>query len=509
MTVGDLLESSAARHPDKEALVFESSRLTYGQLLERVDRLASGLLELGLKKGDRVGIFLYNCPQAYESLLATARAGLVFVPLNYMLNGPELASIMSHAGVKVLIVESELFPVVEPVLSDVSTLEHTIGIDCDSDTLIDYDYLLGKEAKLRDKLQANEADLFGLMYTSGTTGLPKGVMLTHGNVVTHAQNMVRDYEIREFSKVFIILPYFVGASLNGIGLPCLSQGGTIVIQRRFTPERFLQTIQGERITHVQVVPTLLVRLLQSDVVGKFDISSLEVFGYGSAPMPVDRLKQALRTFGPIFSQMYGLTETCAMSTCLAREDHVLEGPEAERLKSCGRPVGGVDVRIVDETGSERPDGEVGELVIRGPTVMRGYWESPDLTSQAVDDGWFRSGDLAYRDTDGYIFLNDRKKDLIITGGFNVFPKEIEEVLYTHPAVFECAVVGKPDQEWGEAVAAFVSLRKGSKSTEDELLQFCREKLSRFKRPKSVSFVDEIPRNPSGKVMKRLLREEDS
>ncbi len=509
MTVGDLLKSSATRNPDKDALVFESERRTYSQLLDRVDRLASALLELGLQEGDRVGVYLYNCIEAYESLLATARAGLLFVPLNYMLNGAELAKIASDAGIRALIVAPELFPTFEPVASDVSSLNRIIGVGGGAEGTLDYETLLSHRARPANPGAVTGQDLFGLMYTSGTTGLPKGVMLTHRNIVTHARNMVRDYGIGESSVGMIALPYFVGASLNGIGLPCLSQGGTVVISGRFTPEGFLQTIQGKRVTHVQVVPTLLVRLLESDAPGRYDASSLEVFGYGSAPMPEERLVEALETFGPIFAQMYGLTETCAMATCLTRDDHSLEGPERERLKSCGKPVDGVEVRIVDETGAEVPDGEIGELVIRGPTVMQGYWGRPDLTSEAMDQGWFRSGDLGYRGREGYIFLNDRKKDLIVTGGFNVFPREIEEVLYAHPAVSECAVIGRPDPEWGEAVTAFVALKKGRRSTEDELLQFCSERLSRFKRPKSVSFVNEIPRNPSGKVLKRLLRKQVS
>ena len=507
MTVGDLLFHTAARLPNKEALVYQETRLSYAQLLERTDRLANGLLDLGLRPGDRLGLYLFNSSQAYEALLAGARSGLVFVPLNFMLSGQELATIIRHAGVRAVVTEPDLFHILAPVLPELPALEHIIGLEELPATSVAYEDLIQHAPATPPDVSVRADDLFGLMYTSGTTGLPKGVMLTHRNITAHAEHMVRDYQIGEPSRGFIALPYFVGASLNGIGLPCIAQGGTVIMLRRFTPEIFVDAIAVERITHVQVVPTLLVRLLESAALSAADTSSLEVFGYGSAPMPVDRLKQALSHFGPIFAQMYGLTETCAMATCLRREDHLLDGPEAIRLGSCGRVVEGVEVRLVDAAGNPVQTGEVGEVVIRGPTLMLGYWDMPELSAEAMRDGWFHSGDLAYQDEEGYIFLTDRKKDMIISGGFNVYPKEVEEVLYTHPAVFECAVIGVSDPDWGEAVRAIVALRPGTTATEKELLDFCREHLSNFKRPKSVGFVEEIPRNPSGKVLKRVLREE--
>ena len=504
MTVGDLLLHTAEKYPDKEALVYGENRQTYGQLAARVQRLAGSLRQLGLQEGDRVGLLLYNSDCAYEALLATALSGLVFVPLNFMLNSRELATIIDHAGVRAIATEPELHAALAPVLAQLPLVEHVIGLGEIEGATADFETLV-REGQPQS-FSVDESQLFGLMYTSGTTGLPKGVMLSHANIATHARHMVRDYEIGRESRGFIVLPYFVGASLNGIGLPCIERGGTVVVLRRFTPEGFLQIVAQEQITHVQVVPTLIVRLLESEAVQHCDTSSLQVFGYGSAPMPVDRLKEALRLFGPVLAQMYGLTETCAMATCLRREEHGLESPQVERLASCGRAVENVEVRIVDEKGGEVPQGEVGEVVMRGPTVMRGYWNMPDVTAEVVKDGWFHSGDLAYCDAEGYIFLTDRKKDVIITGGFNVYPKEIEEVLYTHSAVFECAVIGAPDPQWGEAVKAVVALRPGVQISGEELMDFCRERLTRFKCPKSVEFVEEIPRNPSGKVLKRLLRE---
>lgn len=505
MTIGDLLFQTAQRNPEKEALVYGKTRLGYRDLLERVDQLAIGLWKLGLRKGDRLGLHLYNCHQAYEALLAAARSGLIFVPLNHMLNGKELSTIINNAGIRAIIVEPELYPILAPVLPDLSTIEVIISLGHIEGTSITYETLIQETPVGRLNVSVEEENIFGLMYTSGTTGLPKGVILTHRNIVTHARNMIRDYEIEYSSRGAIVLPYFVGASLNGIGLPCILQGATVIILRRFSPEIFLKTVEEEQVTHTQIVPTLIIRLLESNSLGGYDSSSLELFGYGSAPMPVNRLKQAIQRFGPIFSQMYGLTETSAMAICLRKNEHVLRGPKSTYLKSIGRPVQGVDVQIINDAGIELPTGNIGEIIIRGPTVMPGYWETPELTDKAIQGGWFHTGDLAYKDKEGYIYLTDRKKDIIVSGGFNIYPKEIEDVLYTHSDVLECAVIGVLDPHWGESIKAFVTLQKNVYVTKQELLDFCRKHLSSFKRPKFIEFVSEIPRNPSGKVIKRLLR----
>lgn len=506
VTVGDLLERSTQRSPAAAALVCGDARLTYAGLLDVADRLGAGLRLLGLAPGDRVGLLLHNSQVAMELVLALGRAGLVFVPLNYMLNSRELAAIIAHAGVRAVVTEPDLHPVLRPVLAQLDCVEHLVGVGEVEGATASYASLLRQGAEVPGPGPGvGPEDLFGLMYTSGTTGLPKGVMLTHANITAHARHMVRDYRIGPRSRGLVVLPYFVGAALNGIAFPCLSRGGTVVVLPRFTPRAFLQAVESERITHAQVVPTLLVRLLASEDLGQYDTGSLELLGYGSAPMPLACLRRAIKVLGPVLAQMYGLTETCAMATCLRPEEHVLRGPGAGRLRSCGRPVEGVEVRIVNEAGDEVDEGEMGEVAIRGATVMRGYWEMPELTAEAMRGGWFHSGDLGYRDEEGFVFLGDRKKDMIISGGFNVFPREVEEVLYTHPAVFECAVIGVPHPEWGEAVEAVVALREGSRASAEELLAFCRDRLSSFKRPRAIGFVDEIPRNPSGKVLKRVLR----
>jgi acyl-CoA synthetase (AMP-forming)/AMP-acid ligase II len=502
--VGDLLDLAAARFPERTALVFEERRTTYRRLLERVGRLGGGLRRLGLRRGDRLALFLDNCDQAWELILACARTGIVWVPLNYMLKGREVAAIVRHAGARALAVSREHWSTVEP-LGDELGLAALIGVG-EGAPGHPYEALIAASPAPASEPALRGDDLFCLLYTSGTTGLPKGTRLSHRAILAHADIATREYEITPDSVGLVVLPYFVGATLNCIQIPGLAQGIPLVIGRKFGPGAFFDLIRRERVTHVQTVPTMLVRLLDSPEIDRADLSSIVTIGYGSAPMPLDRLRQLLDRFGPIFTQIYGLTETCAMATVLRRHEHALVGPAAARLASCGRPAPGVEVRLVDDAGDEVGRDRPGEIVIRGPTVMDGYWNAPELTAEALRDGWFRSGDVARRDADGFVYICDRKKDMIITGGFNVYPKEVEEVIYAHPGVGDCAVVGLPDPEWGEAVTAFVAPKAGARLDADEIVELCRRELAGYKKPRRVVFVDEIPRNPSGKVLKRVLRD---
>jgi len=485
-TVGDLLDAAAERRPEGTAVVFEGRRRTYGQLRDRVDRLADGLLAAGLRPGDRMALFLDNGDAAWELILACARAGIIWVPMNYMLKARELAAIAGHAGARGLAVSAAHWPAIEPVVGDLP-VEVIVGVE-GAPVGHDYERLIASSAPGRPAVRVEPDDIFALLYTSGTTGLPKGTMLTHGSILAHARMALREYRMTPDAVGLVVLPYFVGATLNCIQIPGLSQGIPLVFNRKFSTEAFVDLIRAERVTHVQTVPTILVRLLESPDLERADFSSIVTIGYGSAPMPVDRLRQLLARFGRIFTQIYGLTETCAMATVLRPEEHI-----PERLASCGRAAPGVEVRIVD-----------GEIAIRGETVMRGYWNAPEVTAEAIRDGWFLTGDLAEQDADGYFYLGDRKKDMIITGGINVYPREVEEVLFSHPAVSDCAVIGLPDPEWGEAVTAVVVANRAVAA--DELIELCRRELAGYKKPRHVFFADEIPRNPSGKVLKRLLRD---
>ncbi|HEV8633778.1 MAG TPA: long-chain-fatty-acid--CoA ligase [Chloroflexota bacterium] len=502
--VGDLLDRAAARFPDRTAVVFGERRTTYRQLAERVGRLAGGLRGLGLRPGDRLALFLDNCDQAWELILACARTGIVWVPLNYMLKGREVAAIVRHAGARALAVGREHWPIVEPLLPELG-LEAVVGVG-DGAPGKPYQALIAESQPDRPDAPPRPDDLFCLLYTSGTTGLPKGTRLSHRAILAHARLARREYALTPGAVGLVVLPYFVGATLNCVQIPGLGQGITLVFNRKFSPAAFFELIRCERVTHVQTVPTMLVRLLESSEIDRADLSSIVTIGYGSAPMPVDRLRQLLDRFGPIFTQIYGLTETCAMATVLRRHEHTLAGAAARRLASCGRPAQGVEVRLVDEAGQEVGTDRPGEIVIRGPTLMDGYWNADEATAEAIRGGWFHSGDVARRDADGFIYISDRKKDMIITGGFNVYPKEVEEIVFTHPSVADCAVVGLPDPEWGEAVTAFVAPKAGAALDPDEIVELCRRELAGYKKPRRVVLVDEIPRNPSGKALKRVLRD---
>jgi acyl-CoA synthetase (AMP-forming)/AMP-acid ligase II len=499
--VGDLLDVGAERSPDRLAVAFEGRRTSYGELRERVDRLANALLGLGLGPGDRLAMFLDNGDRAWELILACARAGIVWVPLNYMLREREVETIVRHAGARALAVSAAHWPTAAPTAASLA-LEHLIATDFEPDdgSLHAYERLIEAGSRSRPPTPRDPDALFCLLYTSGTTGLPKGTMLTHRVILAHARLALHEYRIGPASVGLVVLPYFVGATLNCIQIPGLSQGAPLVFSR-FSPAGFFELVRQHRVTHVQTVPTVLVRLLDSPEIAAADLSSIETIGYGSAPMPLDRLEQLLGRFGPIFTQIYGLTETCAMATVLRRDEHA--GP---RLASCGRAAAGVEVELVDDDGRPVPTGQLGEIVIRGPTVMAGYWQAPELTARAMGGGWFHSGDIAHRDAAGYIYISDRKTDMIISGGINVYPKEIEEVIYRHPGVLECAVIGLPDPEWGEAVTAIVAPRPGGSVEPDEVVELCRRELAGYKKPRRVFLVDEIPRNPSGKVLKRVLRE---
>jgi acyl-CoA synthetase (AMP-forming)/AMP-acid ligase II len=500
--VGDLIDVGAERFPDRVAVVFEGRRTTYRELRERVDRLASSLLGLGLEPGDRLALFLDNGDRAWELILACARAGVVWVPLNYMLKEREVETIVGHAGARALAVSAAHWPTARPVVERLG-LEHVIATDWEPAGAVGHAYerLVAAGSPLRPTGARDPDAIFCLLYTSGTTGLPKGTMLTHRAILAHAGLALREYRMGPDSVGLVVLPYFVGATLNCIQIPGLSQGIPLIFSR-FTPSSFFDLVRQHGVTHVQTVPTVLVRLLESEQVATADLSSVETIGYGSAPMPVDRLEQLLARFGPIFTQIYGLTETCAMATVLRRDEH-----RGDRLASCGRAAPGVEVDLVDEEGQPVPVGQLGEIVIRGPTLMAGYWDAPEATARAIRLGWFYSGDVAHQDADGFIYISDRKSDMIITGGINVYPKEVEEVIYRHPGVLECAVVGLPDPEWGEAVTAVVAPKPGRRVDPDEVVELCRRALAGYKKPRRVVFVDEIPRNPSGKVLKRVLRQQ--
>lgn len=508
MVLGEILDRNARRYPDKTALVFEGRSYTYAQLNQRVNRLANGLLSLGAQKGDRVAVLAQNCSEYAEVYCAAARGGLVTAPVNWRFVERELVKVLNFVEPHTLIVEAEFAQTVETIRSQVPCLKSIICFGGPWPGMEDYESLIARSPAQAPSVQVGLDDLACLIHTSGTTGVPKEVMWTHRNWLAGAVDIIMEMEVVHRDIGLNVVPAFHIAFAWPM-LVYLYRGCTQVVMRRFDPPAVLDTIERERITSTIWVPTMVISLLEEPDLEKRDLSSLRLIMYGASPMPVLVLERAIRVFGPVFMQVYGLSEQSGALTRLRREEHLLEGTEAERrrLGSCGQEMLSDWVRVVDDQGRDVAPGQVGEIIARGPNVMKGYWREPGYTAQALRDGWLYTGDLATVDEDGYVYIVDRKKDIIISGGENISSREVEEAIYTHPAVLECAVIGVPDAKWGEAVAALVVLKPGQTATEEEIIQVCQENLARYKRPRLVFFLESLPRTPMGKVMKDALREQ--
>jgi acyl-CoA synthetase (AMP-forming)/AMP-acid ligase II len=482
-TIGEVVRWRARRHPELPATWFQGRTRTFGELDASTSELAAGLVAgLGVRPGDRVAILDRNSDEYLELLLALDKAGAVGVPVNWRLTAPEVAAIVGDADPVALVVGDELRASADQVSCRV------LGFG---------DLPRGGDDPRRDREEAVTWQL----YTSGTTGLPKGAMLTNQNLLGLMGSLAFEApELAEGSRSLVAMPlYHIGGC--GWGLAVLATGATAVVVREVVPTELLQVLAEQRVSTAFLVPAVLLFLTQVPGVEATDLSALRNVLYGASPISRDLLLRSVEVFGCRFTQLYGLTETTGAITALRHEDHV-----GDRLLSCGRAMFGNEVRVADPFGETSPAGEIGEVVYRGSGLMRGYWRRPDDTAAVVRDGWFHTGDAGTMDADGFLYIRDRVKDVIVTGGENVYPAELEGVLAGHPAVADVAVIGVPDERWGEAVKAIVVRRSGAELTEPELIDWSRERLAGFKRPRSVDFTDAIPRNPSGKILKRELRE---
>ena len=503
--ITDLLDRAAAADPDKTAVVSGDLRLTYAAFHARTLRAAAMLQGMGIGPGDRVAILDKNSHYYLELYFALPRIGAVAVPLNYRLAAPELVFIVNNSTATALLFSGEYADMVSAIRSQLTGVEHYVCFEHPAGDADGYDVLLAGAPAAPAPVEQHPDDVLLQMYTSGTTGRPKGAMLTHTNMIanTLTTNHERDYSGAD--TYLHVAPLYHCADLELFYGMTYAGGGNVIV-REFTPDAVLHAIQAERITVTLLVPAMINFLLEHPAFDTYDLSSLRLVVYGGASIPADRLRAALDRFPCQFTQGYGLTETSPVLCVLPTEDHVTEGPRARRIQGCGRPAHNVEVRIVGEDGRECADEEVGEITARGKNVMKGYWNQPEATAAAIRDGWFYTGDLAYRDADGYIYIVDRKKDMIVSGAENVYPREVEDVLYLHAGVREAAVIGVPSARWGETIKAVVVPRNGQSLAADELIAHCRAHLAHFKAPTSVDFIDELPRNASGKVLKRVLRE---
>ena len=502
-TLGDISRKGFAVHRNKTAMVFEGTRITYGELNERVNRLANALISLGLKKGGRVTILAENTYKYIEVYFGAAKAGLSVTPLNFRLSDKELIHIVNDCEATVLFAGNGLEDRTLDMKGNLTGIRRFISLDNKKDGFLFYEDLLNGASDVDPLIEVDENDMAILMYTGGTTGLPKGVMLSHRNLFTSHLSLIIGYSFNRNDTTCFSLPMFHVAVWPVICL--LMMGGNSVILRRPDVGEILKAVQNEKCSHLLLVPTVLQWLIDDPRTKEYDLSSLRTITYAGSPMPLEVLKRCMDKFGPILAQGYGLTEAAPFVTVHSSDDHILEGPRSRLLASAGKAGFCVEARVVDEDDHTLPPNEVGEICIRGKNIMMGYWKNPELTSQALRGGWLHTGDIGFIDDEGYIFLKDRKADMIITGGENVYPKETEDALYIHPAIRECAVVAVPDKKWGERVHAVIVLKDGFKVTADELIKHCKDRLAGYKCPKSIDFWPDLPKTSIGKIIRRDVK----
>lgn len=491
-------------YPDRECAIYGEQRMTYREFEKRVNKLVNLLYGLGLEKGDRVSVLAENSMIALEAMIALEKSGMVWAPLNFRHHPNEHVYHLNNAGSRALIMQQHFAEGIDSVKEEFETVEHFI-VDGEGYSGMDrYEDLMARASEKHTDIDIDEDDPVALMYTSGTTGKAKGVLHTHKSFGALATFTAIELGVQDTDVVIYVAPINHGA---GILLPPhLMIGTPNILISHLDVDYILDVIQKEKVTTMWLAPTIIYFLLAYPNRENYDLSSLRSLPYSSAPIAVEKLKEALDVFGPVFAQAYGLVE-CPVITMLPKEDHVVGGSEDQtrRLASAGREVIYTRVRVVDDDGNDLPTGETGEIIVSSPLVMKEYWKNPEATAAAIRDGWLHTGDVGYLDEGGYLFIADRLKDMIITGGYNVYPKEVENVIFKHQAVFETAVIGVPDETWGESVKAFVVLKPGMQATEEEIIALCKDNLASYKKPKSVEFVDALPKNLAGKILKTELR----
>ncbi len=501
-TLGDIPRCSARSFPTRAAITFEGQTLTYAELNERVNRLSNALGALGIGKGDRLAVLSENTYKYLEIYFAAFKLGISVTPLNFRLADPEITHILKDSESTVLFAGDGYEKRALKMLGELPGIRQRIAMDNRAGGFDFYEDLLAGARTDEPEPNTNEEDMAILMYTGGTTGLPKGVMMTHRALMTGFISTALTFAFSKQDITCFILPLFHVSFWPAFAH--LLVGGKVVIVRRPEVDGVLKVIQDERCTHINAVPTLYNWMLQLANPETYDLSSLRIMTYAGSPFPPELLKKCIQRFGPIFTQAYGMTE-CIGGTSLAMEDHCLEGERSRLLASAGRPVIGVDVAVTGMDDQPLPPGEVGEIVLRGRCVMKGYWKNPELTAEALRGGWYHTGDMGYLDQEGYLFLVDRKADMIVTGGENVYPKEVEDVLYQHPAVSIAAVVSAPDEKWGERVQAVVVLKPDQPVTEAELIAHCKSRLAGYKCPKAIAFQDSLPTTAVGKILRKDIK----
>ncbi|WP_044894655.1 class I adenylate-forming enzyme family protein [Bacillus alveayuensis] len=506
LTLKNLYRKALYQHGEKIAVVFEGKSVTYRELLKSANRVARALIRCGVKPDTRVALLMSNCLEYVMSDMGIIQAGAAKVPLNDMLGEKEISYILKDSNAEVVIVGRNFFDVLNKIKDDLPELKKIVGIapaeQC-PDGFISWEDFQANEPETDVDVKVSTNNLALIIYTGGTTGLPKGVVHTQENIVINLFSHIIELGLQDDERILLTspLPHSAGFILSA----GLIKGAVNFIERKFDPQGVLDHLEKNRITLTFMVPTMIYRVMDQIQGREYDFSSLRTILYGAAPITVERLKQGLEIFGPVFTQLFGQSEAPNFITRLKKSDHTMDPSYERRLRSCGQPVAMAQVKIVDEAGNEVPRGEEGEIVAWTPYNMIGYHKQPDKTAETLKDGWLHTGDVGMMDEDGYVYLLDRKKDMIITGGMNVYTTEVENAIQKHPGVSQVAVIGVPHPYWGEAVMAIIVPKEDQSLTEESIRELCAKELSKYKRPKEIRFVDALPLTPYGKIDKKALR----
>lgn len=502
LNIGGFLDRSKDIYPDKTSVIYERQRISFRELNTQSNRIGNALVSWGVRKGDRIGLLFHNSPEFVEIFLGAVKIGAICVPLNFRLVGRELDYIINNSGIRVLFLGEEYMEKISGIRKTLKNVEYYVvsgqSIPAPMQSFLTF---VDEATDEEPGVLVNEEDVATIVYTSGTTGKPKGAVITHKNIIWCVVGYIIDKNVQTSDVALVVTPLFhVGGLINL--LTNIFLGSTIVLHRQFDPAAVMEAIEKEKITIIPTMaPTMYTMLLQIPDLMHYDISSIRAIMSGGATIPVETKKSIQKLFVNAKTQdTYGLTESTAGATTL-KFDYVIS-----KASSVGKPLFSIKAKVVTEKGEDVKPGEVGEIILSGPTVMKGYYNDPEATKDVIRDGWLYSGDLGRVDEDGFIYVVDRKKDMIISGGENIYPREIEEILYTHPKILEAAVIGVPDKMWGESVKAVVVLKSGEEMSEKEVIEFCKTNLAGYKKPRSVNFISSLPKTSSGKILKQTLRD---
>lgn len=502
LLIGEALKRARQKNPNKEGFVFGETRLTYSQMDNRATQLAGWLQSKGIKKGNKVGYILKNSITMVEVIFGVALSGGIGVPINFRLIAKEFEYIINNSDTKILIIDSEYADVIYSIRKKIPKVESIIVVNeiKSQYDFIDYNLIFEKQSLYKPCENLNDDDPVMILYTSGTTGQPKGVVLSHKNLYLSRLFVLWETNTPMFSKLLLVLPMFHVGAIGIIIKSCLING-TLVIHEKFAPESILKTIETEQINSITLIPSMWNFLFQVPNIEKYDLSSMKECCGGGDVCPLTLKKKIMSFFkNAFYNEAFGQTETSPTTASLNHEDAI------RKPTSVGRAIIGIEIRVVDDDMQDVPLGKVGEIIYRGPTVMKEYYNNSEATEEAFKGGWFHSGDLAKMDEEKFIYVAGRKANMVISGGENIYPAEIENVLQTHPSILESAVIGVTDSEWGESIKAFIVLKPKMVLTQKAVIKHCTESLASYKKPKKVVFVKQLPRNASGKVIKKELKE---